>query len=1004
MIDTNMKLNQLTLYYHNVHGLSQQKLSHITNLISCHHNTIFIIAEHWFPVNLNIQQHPYTIRLSNPAPSQRKFGHQNGGLALLCHTSLHPHISKLTTSQYHISFSIYSTHIQAVYLPPSLDLQTIESILDPTIDLLLGDVNAMPAAPSPRSTLLSQFTSRNQLQYVPPSTGSSKLDHIFSRKPIEWHYSRLDREVFNSDHGRMMAFLPTTPLPRVSIITPGLRCKNENTRTLRYNHKVLSDHVLRNSLIIDWEVKHSPRISHLISSARVYLHTRSNCISSERQELIDSVYETYMESLKELLNEYLPIYDPGLIRNTIPDLTLDRFSQNLSNLSSTRLFKRSLRSNKDHINLILEDTIHHFETLYATTSPIDPVALPNPPCDINGPDYSCFNVDKIKDSIKKYPSSRAPGPDSISPAILKALVGSPCFLDAIEQLFRLFYQSGHTPNNWNITTMLLLPKIPNVQVASETRPISLTQTHRRIFERLLLDSWKDQGWTVLHPSQAGFRHGFSCISQILRFEELTANGYNFSCFLDFKAAYDTVETRLLIQKLIRRQCPPRSLYLINSLMTNTSSRIIVNNSLSQETIVRSRGLLQGSIISPLCFNLFLDDLIQACEHAVTSTLPVTLAFADDVAIKTKSHQDMQTILNVCSQWSDQNRLSFNLAKCGYIHPGTPTPLLLCGQSLPLVNQYKYLGIVTDGIRTKWTESFQASCLKATNTIKSLYFSSQSWHPKIKLNIIKTYILSQITYSATLAFIQASRQGPSSIKAVYKEYSSLLSHCIKWLSGSSRQMAAQLCLYGLDTAKFYFEKLLCSLFTHINNLSISNPLLLFQNTRFSRQTNFKSACMLPSLLDSYQNSPPVPAVTWKTYLKRARIQSYAIEPGILQHFMSPAAKGSRAVDNCLNQTKDIAELAIKIRLNMYPLNSTCPTCMTRFTRSHIDNCRLCAEVLPQDIQDEHLVVKRQMQDRIQHLYNKPSHYTVLDSLLNMQNYSSFKVAARHLFSLWAGDSS
>lgn len=223
---------------------------------------------------------------------------------------------------------------------------------------------------------------------------------------------------------------------------------------------------------------------------------------------------------------------------------------------------------------------------------------------------------------------------------------------------------------------------------------------RRIFESCLLSGTQESGLScfAFSPSQAGFRRGFSTVSHLAVADAAARHGLRYAAFLDFKAAFDSVPFELALVKLQQRQFPTLILRLFASLLFNRPRCSLVVNGASGPFITRTRGIFQGSVISPFLFACFVDDFVPPSPDPLW---PEVLLYADDIKLQTSSSQRLQALLDLASVWSQDNMLEFNLAKCQIQAPTlpaisfVPAPFLeyhLGNQVVPQGTSYTYLGV------------------------------------------------------------------------------------------------------------------------------------------------------------------------------------------------------------------------------------------------------------------------------------------------------------------------
>jgi hypothetical protein len=212
---------------------------------------------------------------------------------------------------------------------------------------------------------------------------------------------------------------------------------------------------------------------------------------------------------------------------------------------------------------------------------------------------------------------------------------------------------------------------------------------------LLLEQFDDdgeEGWARVHSAQAGFRRSYSTLTHAaLLYILLDRKRVESVVFLDFRAAFDVVDHRLLRQTLDARGCPRRMRDLIDGLMfRNVRSRIFANGGASQ-WFGRTCGVLQGSPLSPALFNIFVDGLLRRLNGAGVE-MPRALFYADDGVLLARRGMSVQRLVDQVYQWTRENKMELNVRKCGYFtRIAVPAPVFFGGQEILPVDGYEYLG-------------------------------------------------------------------------------------------------------------------------------------------------------------------------------------------------------------------------------------------------------------------------------------------------------------------------
>src|SRR5947207_1692979 len=316
--------------------------------------------------------------------------------------------------------------------------------------------------------------------------------------------------------------------------------------------------------------------------------------------------------------------------------------------------------------------------------------------------------------------------------------------------------------------MYLLPKSSQPPVTCDSvRPLSILPMFRRIFEALISPLFTDseRSYCKLHSAQAGFRKGYSTMTQAaICHHALSTKVVRYAVFLDFKSAYDVTSCQHVMASLRCRGMPVLLLYLIQSLMfSNGSFRLVVNGSLS-DLLPRDCGLPQGSPLSPIIFDMFIDSLLYELNASFNRTIPCCLFFADDGLLLCKSRLQVLDQLAVAARWARRNGMIYNVSKCGVLSM-FPTvgekPFQLFNQPIPFVESYKYLGfpVTKDGI--DFAGHIDAQIASTSSFLKFAQVQCSEWSPYTRYVIYTTFIRPKLEYGARshTVLLTSKRHGP-----------------------------------------------------------------------------------------------------------------------------------------------------------------------------------------------------------------------------------------------------
>lgn len=395
-----------------------------------------------------------------------------------------------------------------------------------------------------------------------------------------------------------------------------------------------------------------------------------------REARVDTAYELWTNSIANTCDEILNHEQTEQQRRT--RTFKDGVPSARDRTAAVRAYKRSCRGTEPTIRGTHQEVREHLRNLWTG----DGVA-PQPQW--RGGPTAHFSASQVGEAINKYDKAKTGGTDGIHILILQTLAGAPEFNQLTADMFNFFITSSTAPKKWNDTLVHLIPKDQDNPIISLTRPISLTQVTRRIFERIWLKEWPKEEWTKTEETQHGFKKGLNCTTQLATVIEKFKGGLTTLGFLDLRAAYDKVNLRILFQKLKGRGCPEYFTHLLWTMFGRPGWARSTLNGNEVEGIARNAGLLQGSSLSPALFNTYIDDLAKSLREGGLNAA----IFADDIALLEANRTNIQRSLEICQKWAGDNSMEFNISKCGIIGKGPS--LFLGDKEIPNITSYKYLG-------------------------------------------------------------------------------------------------------------------------------------------------------------------------------------------------------------------------------------------------------------------------------------------------------------------------
>jgi hypothetical protein len=257
-----------------------------------------------------------------------------------------------------------------------------------------------------------------------------------------------------------------------------------------------------------------------------------------------------------------------------------------------------------------------------------------PPPPLQQPLITALDVENICRRLTN--PKKAVGPDEIHPCFLR--YGTPKLYDLLAHLMSFSLQHAVLPQQWKQANVSPLYKGKGLDISnpSSCRPISVTSAAVRVMERILHEQIQQKldnsGFHI--AAQAGFRKGRSCYDNIYQLTEAIHDSYLRGssshlpvAFLDLQKAFDSVWHDGLLFKLAEQaHLPEHLLCWIQSFLTDRQLRVVQSN-LSSDWYPIMAGVPQGSVLAPLLFLIFINDL----EKYKLPTTKLCL-LADDIVL------------------------------------------------------------------------------------------------------------------------------------------------------------------------------------------------------------------------------------------------------------------------------------------------------------------------------------------------------------------------------------
>ena len=308
--------------------------------------------------------------------------------------------------------------------------------------------------------------------------------------------------------------------------------------------------------------------------------------------------------------------------------------------------------------------------------------------------------------ISSLESKTSSGNDKLTNKLLKAI--GEVIAKPLAFIFNKILTHGEVPKLWKVAKVKPLFKKGDSTLCTNYRPISLLPVLSKVFEKYIFtriyNHFKENN--LFYENQFGFMEGRSTEDAILTLIHYhqQAKEKNFKCagiLCDLAKAFDTVPHDILLKKLKKYGIQGIELKVIESYLSERRQYTTVNDVESESRRLPDKGVPQGSILGPLLFIIYINDL-----HLATSLK--SILYADDTLLlgKASSQEELQNLFNQempkIHKWFCANKLSLSIGKthCVPLHGITDLNITLGTNKIKTVKSAKYLGLeISTGL--KW---------------------------------------------------------------------------------------------------------------------------------------------------------------------------------------------------------------------------------------------------------------------------------------------------------------
>ena len=366
-------------------------------------------------------------------------------------------------------------------------------------------------------------------------------------------------------------------------------------------------------------------------------------------------------------------------------------------------------------------------------------------------DFTLFSTDDVLSELNKLDHMKST--TGINVKLLKE--NADICAPILTRIFNSCLTDGVFPDRLKLADISPIFKSVDSMAKKNYRPVSILNSVSKLFEKLIqkqLNLFFDK---KLSQYLCGYRKGnstqYALLNLIESWKKYRDNhGFNAAVLMDLSKAFDTINHDLLIAKLHAYGLDTNALKLMLSYLRNRHQRTKVNGSFSDWEELLT-GVPQGSVLGPLLFNIYLNDLFYAVENANICN------FADDTTPNASGYNLKEVMIDVehdCTilvEWFRDNFLTLNADKCHLIVSGHKEEAMYASVGDALIweeNSVKLLGLFIDSKLT-FDIHLQTICKKASQKLTAILRLANITSQEKRIIMLKTFFESQFSYCPLL---------------------------------------------------------------------------------------------------------------------------------------------------------------------------------------------------------------------------------------------------------------
>ena len=456
--------------------------------------------------------------------------------------------------------------------------------------------------------------------------------------------------------------------------------------------------------------------------------------------------------------------------------------------------------------------------------------------------FTKISVNDVLSKIKALKSGKSPGHDGIQDKFLK-LAGEnlACSLCV---LFNTCFDSCVFPTSMKMADICPVYKKPDNLCKDNYRSVNLLTVFSKLFERIVAEQMTAFFENILSPLVSAYRKGYSCQHVVLQLTEywrkaLDENKYVGTLAMDLSKAFDCMPHGLLFAKLHAYGLSLKACMFIADYLKNRLQRVKAMGAFSYWTEI-NRGVPQGSVLRPLLFNIFINDLFFLPLHGSLVNYADDNHLCNDNDSVCVLQRHLETDSAKAVEWFNKNQTTTNADKFQSILLSRRNvddfDIDICVHTISRDKSLKMLGVTLDD-RLNFNEHIRNICQTASRQVNALNRISKFLDEQCRMKVYKFFICANFNY-CPLVWMQCGKTNLNKLEklqeralaTVYRDRSLTYDVMLKMSGQLSirmnlvRLLAIEIfkCLNGMNPA--YLNELLI---THESKYELRNRSRLLQ---------------------------------------------------------------------------------------------------------------------------------------------------------------------------------